>query len=140
MTSQQNEDSTVRRLEQQIEMLRNQRVTDQTIIAQQTKRIAELERAMEAAGEFHLTDLDEQTARLRAERDAMKQDAIEVRDTITILRAQLGIWRRFCEGHILNDAVHHHPYWRGKLDVIKDVVKVLDEDAHAPDSGEQRGG
>lgn len=36
-------------------------------------RIAELEAQLVAAGEFHLTDCDEQTAALRRERDAWKQ-------------------------------------------------------------------
>ena len=88
------------------------------------------------ASEAAKTHAAEETAMLRAEvvrltneRDTLKQDAIEAHDTITILRAQLTIWRRFAEGHILNDAAQHNAYWRGKLDVIKDVERARSEEA-----------
>lgn len=66
MSYDQNEASTVRRLEQRIAQLDNRLRTCEIELAHREDRIAQFERQLEVAGDFHLSDLDEQTARLRA--------------------------------------------------------------------------
>jgi len=63
MSYQQNEAATLRRLEQRCESLRNQRDTDEIEIARLSDRVRELERQLEAVGDYNIEGYDQIAAR-----------------------------------------------------------------------------
>lgn len=64
-------------------------------------RIAELERQLEAAGEFHLNDCDEQTAALRQERDEAREHGLRLIYLLENWRRRTGSECPICQ----------HPAW-----------------------------